>query len=373
MNAIRPQPSPSRSLRQGFTLVELLVVILIIGLLVALVSTAAVKALTSARSKKMKFEIDEISRAVVDYANNNNGEYPPSFASFDTSGNNAERNRITRHIQRRFPRYTPASTASTTATAFYDNFRADVLALSPQFGYNTGDLDINNIDQAEALVFWLAGFPTNRNSGTAAVETRVCGFSKDPTRPFAGIDSANASITVNGVAIAIQAQRTNRFPFDPTRLVDRDGDYWLEYVPPGVSPAGDMTPYVYFDSLAYTSCTTTGSTLSLLPYPSNTGSNRGPTGNVATWGQCWPLMRVYGTAGSTPLAQWVNSETFQILGAGLDGQYTTGALSVSKYTYPTLIDATVTPLSPANTDSAMYDNVTNFAEGTLQEERERQK
>ncbi|HWA97988.1 MAG TPA: hypothetical protein VG713_05825, partial [Pirellulales bacterium] len=45
-------------------------------------------------------------------------------------------------------------------------------------------LAIETLDQAEAIVFWLAGFPSPVNgSGTMVASRKTVGFNNDPTNP----------------------------------------------------------------------------------------------------------------------------------------------------------------------------------------------
>jgi len=66
-----------RTSRAGFTLVELLVVICIIGILVALTTVGIVKALDASKSNATQAMLDNISGALSSYATRW-GDYPPS-------------------------------------------------------------------------------------------------------------------------------------------------------------------------------------------------------------------------------------------------------------------------------------------------------
>ena len=75
MNAHRK----TRTQRRGFTLAELMVVIVIIGLLATLVVPNVVRKLFVANTTKAKADIASIARAIDDYAVENNGRYPESL------------------------------------------------------------------------------------------------------------------------------------------------------------------------------------------------------------------------------------------------------------------------------------------------------
>ena len=62
--------------RAGFTLVELLVVIAILGVLVGLVSVAAVRMLRGSDSAERNAAADIVKSAIAAYQNENNGEWP---------------------------------------------------------------------------------------------------------------------------------------------------------------------------------------------------------------------------------------------------------------------------------------------------------
>ena len=83
--------------RSGFTLVELLVVITIIGVLAALITPAVFQARRTGQISAIKAEIDLLHMAMMHYKNEY-GSFPPSPA---TSGKAAT------HIRQIFPRSNP--------------------------------------------------------------------------------------------------------------------------------------------------------------------------------------------------------------------------------------------------------------------------
>ncbi len=154
--------------RSGFTLVELLVVIVIIAMLAALITPAVFQARRSGQNAAIKAEIDLLHMAMMHYKNEY-GSFPPC-TSPTGSGSPAAL-----HIRRLFPR---ASTASTTPT--------------------------NATTPANAITLWLAGYSKNPTNPLVAPRVRLFDFDQNrvttssqfhprekPGSPYIYIDSAN--------------------------------------------------------------------------------------------------------------------------------------------------------------------------------------
>ena len=125
-----------RRLRRSFTLVEMLVVVVIIGILAGLITAAAVVALRSARNAAIMAEIGELDLACKAFKEKF-GDYPPDGTD-------------------------PAVTARFLKRAF------------PQ-----ANVTAPTLNSASSLVFWLGGGDASGNFGGN-------GFSANPRNPFDG-------------------------------------------------------------------------------------------------------------------------------------------------------------------------------------------
>lgn len=74
--------------RKGFTLIELLVVMAILGILAAatIVAVNPVKNINQAKDANVKSDMAQIAHAILVYATNNPGIYPPDLQTLATSG-----------------------------------------------------------------------------------------------------------------------------------------------------------------------------------------------------------------------------------------------------------------------------------------------
>ncbi len=381
--AIR-QPKPVTLRPAAFTIIELLMAIIIVGILAAILLVAISRGMRSAKQARTVTEIDQLQTACETYRTEH-GPYPATLGEFvgETVAN--KQIRIMRHVAKAFPRYTGDYTANANA-----NFKNDVAlatqyvvlntsGLVPGAQYNSvfagaagAGLNVDNLDPAETLVFWLGGLPDPTS------ETKLAGFRADPSSPFVyptarttGFES-DGTTNVRDVSPQSQGQRTQRmFPFDPKRLVDYDQDGWFEYLPAGGTFESNTPPFVYFDSQTYLFAPA-------YPYPftatGNSPTGQGRQADESLWGNVIPYFADPATATSP---KFVNSTKFQILSGGMGNSYSSQPIPSAAYISggsPWYFVQTAAPAYPkyfpsgTNFSDADDDNLTNFARGPLSEE-----
>lgn len=308
-----PESMPLESLRtcpakrrRGFTLVEMLVVIVIITALAALLVPAVMISIKSARQARIALEVANLAKALERYKMEI-GEYPPDFAELVLLTNvNDKASRakqlIDAHLSSVYRRRDTSPTGDYPKNA-------------------SGAVDLNllaSLSPKNALVFWLRG------------------FTADPQYPL----SANA-------------ERTSMFDFDLGRLNSVTGEY---------HPSGDSTkqPYIYYNAQSY---------VPNQPIPPGGASNFNPTGLPAvawamgTSGTVCPPYRASNNQGS-PQGPFAQHDKFQVISAGLDGEF--GSLLDFEIT-ATWAQISNYPEVPSG--NAIHkphrDNLTSFTEGPI--------
>jgi prepilin-type N-terminal cleavage/methylation domain-containing protein len=410
-----------RGRRAGFTLVELLTVILIIGMLVALVSMAAMKAITTARNAQITTEVDLLDAAMQTYKNDTGGAYPPDCTLLSTPANGApqpqdytnRQNRILAHLRKAFPRViVPAgygvATSPAKGTLQYmsqNTFSQSTLygpsgTISTVFsgttpgGFTWGDF--NNMDPAEALVFWLGGFALPYVDQSGKWSFKMLGFaaSKVGNASSSGPNANGPNAGFGPFNLDVSSRDLGPFEFQTGRLGDADGDGWPEYYPPNSTvpqPPGSTyaaaiasPPYVYFDAVSYGSQTTVALDSNNQPvypgsavYPSNSGSGAQPATFAATpgtflagqWGLAMPYAQAVTLNGINPATvTWTNPQKFQIICAGQDLQYWYDPNGIMSPTVPPALVNNWLRVYPIGIHYSQgdLDNLTNFTSSTLQ-------
>ncbi|MEE8451349.1 MAG: prepilin-type N-terminal cleavage/methylation domain-containing protein [Thermoguttaceae bacterium] len=296
--------------RRGFTLVEMLVVIAIIGVLAGLITAAGVAALGQAKRTTIRMEISGLETALHAYKEKY-GDYPPDF--FDTTKDYGKAF-VVRHLRKAFPKYR----LSGTTRDQWDQFADDVL--------NNYGLDVDYLSPSEAMVFWLGGMPDGSGG--------MAGFSVDPANPF----------KAGGTRL------DPLFDFDQPRLIDADdSDGWLAYKSEHVK---GPVPCVYFRIRI---CPLDG----VPEYEYETSAN--PPFDLLYWdagaaGICVP----YCVDPVPPPGDqiWNKPKSFQIISPGMDGQFGNHDPTGEELRFSA---------SALNFTDGDYDNITNFSSTTLED------
>jgi prepilin-type N-terminal cleavage/methylation domain-containing protein len=207
--------------RGGFTLVELLVVMVIIGILVAMVTPVIFQALRSAKEAEISSEVNKLAQAVEVSKNQYQDYFPDGSQGGGGGGSGGDLQRFTRK-------------------AF------------PEMQTQRGSRPPSDLNPARAIVFWLSEVST------------------DPMNPFRP-PMANQS---GGKGVKMVH---DFFSFNTGRL--RTGLYY----PPGTDPnTSGAAPYVYFCNRTYANASYDAGGRRLKPYhygKKRTGQSGGSGGN----------------------------------------------------------------------------------------------
>jgi prepilin-type N-terminal cleavage/methylation domain-containing protein len=350
------QPRPSRS---GFTLVEVLMVVAIIGILAGLIIPAVGMALRAAQARAISMEVVTLADAVEKYRNKFD-DYPPDGSNPTV---------MARHLRKIFPNI------ATTELSIFGMTYGGTRVANASNGAPSGVMD-----PAEALVFFLGG------------------FSDDPAYPITGVggplfltdmsgaqvNSSAASIAtvqynvdrVNGfydfkqAQLTLGASTTTTISSDESELFNGSND-----AIPAYRPSGKTAPYVYFCASTYTS----GAFFNFYA-PTDKGYARPYRSDKEN-------TKVANTpAMANTRFPFMNSDKFQIISAGLDDSYggiamPSGAGGPTYFRFPSgdSIDFSGYPSSAPTiggytrysdgpgVPSMQLDNSTNFANGKLED------
>ena len=349
-------PMNARQSRFGFTLVELLIAIAIIGILMSLTVTAVTRAITRGRETASRLEINALSQAIEQY-NLKYGDYPPDGSSEQV---------LLRHVRKIFPRIS-----------------AQDLALLTQLTRARGSSNFSAVamDRGEVLVFFLGGFsgnPLNPFTGEGGPLKRIgndpmniASYEYNGTRDNAFYDFDTNRLTVARSAAGVMLSTDEKLlglGSEPT-LGGED------QLPAYLARVGTPTPLVYFDSRTYGNIAATGA-------PMYNGYLAGST----EYGGVRPYMTNSNAGGATYAdLKFHNDSTFQIISPGLDGVFgacvslnandptaspvyfvTQTGVAVGPGGAPTIRGFQDMDWSPLVKVAGHLDNVTNFSSSTLE-------
>jgi general secretion pathway protein G len=320
--------------RGGFTLIEILVVVVIIAILMALILPAIFSVQRRARNASVRGEISNLESAVATFKTQFGSEPPSSITIYETPT-------------------AAGGWASASPSAVAVDSRAKIRQIWPQFNFlavrdfngNGSTTDVITLSQGECLVFFLGGIlkrpeDTNNNgildsgedldgdsklginvkTGSGTQRSSCTGFSKNPFDPFASGGNRDTAI----------------YEFDTSRFVDINGNGFPEFVD---SLPAQTSPYLYFTSYGGSGYRYNSASPLFEFAASSSAPTFPPTG---------PYLQGTG-AGAQP---W-KPKSFQIISPGYDHKYGP---------FGTYAD-TNSDLSGARDVEA--DNITNFAPGTL--------
>jgi prepilin-type N-terminal cleavage/methylation domain-containing protein len=359
----------ARQSRLGFTLVELLIAIAIIGILMSLTVTAVTRAITRGRETASRLEINALSQAIEQYSLKY-GDYPPDGSSEQV---------LLRHVRKIFPRIS-----------------AQDLALLTQLTRVRGSNTFSEVamDRGEALVFFLGGFsgnPLNPFTGEGGPLKRIgsdpmniASYEYNGTRDnaFYDFDANRLTVARSAAGVLLSTDEKLLGLGSEPRLGGED------QLPAYLARVGTPTPVIYFDSRTYGNVAPS----TAVPLAFN-----GYLAGNTEYGGVRPYMTNGNTGGATYAdVKFHNDSTFQIISPGSDGVFgacvsvdrsnpsawpvyfiSQTGVAVSPPAPPAPVSPTPEPAplirgfqdmdwSPLVKVAGHLDNVTNFSSSTLE-------
>ena len=299
----------ARIKRNAFTLVELMIVIVIIGILVGISSPFIFAAITRAKEFTIQNEIVQMDAAVQRFETKY-GFFPPAIGpglEIDTAAGDprVELVEFRRYLNRIAPNHAEGGPGSGGGL---DNWWREVGA---------------KLDAESSLVFWLSGLCTSKQyplSGNAMI-----------VRNGSVLAPYNANKDINDADLPFTIDRDVFFEFTSGQIVINPfaGVNGIKsyHQPEG---KGDSLAYRYRDSKSYTPSDPTVAALA------------------------------YHVEEADGTIVFFNPATFQIICPGIDGQ-------ITRQTDPSMVvtDTVALSMPSANADPEQDDNITNFANGRL--------
>ena len=404
--------------RQAFTLVELLLVMLIIGTLVAILLPTLAAAIRATKRAAVAAEITSFTQAIAAFALNN-GDVPPSrFACSETGDyspqtfaaagiSDSVRLRSIAFLRQNFPKVAisvyplnsrpqvpvkfPADNPMGIPCPYFYDFNGDQVMQTIPFVL-TGD---------ETLVYFLGGMPKPHKSPSGSNAFGLIGFCSNLRNPFQTDIYIDPADPLKTKVITTQRLSPNK-EFTSGRLFDLDGDGVPSYAD-SYSGSENPTAYAYFAALGgmydpddcnqlvdpsdpTRSVEPSGDTTQLGAFmASGQGQAVGkvmvsPAPNPYSTSSVIPVTGSYGTGNLATgflSIDWQSRASYQIICAGDDRQFGPGGWYDSRSTtdkLPWPINANASAVSMATGITATpdplarrveNDNLTSFAAGPV--------
>ena len=283
----------TRKSANGFTLVEMLVVLAIIGVLAAILVPTIGVAVRTVRQGAIRTEMKQMEVAIENYKTKFNS-YPIDFDPRGRQFVAPHVKKISRRAILRKPGRNPDLYADLMTNRFCPNPHY-VEGLAPgDAGYRGPEYrNFTTMLPHEALVFMLSELSTNAEY--------PLGYKPSGRGVFALVDY---TWDANLGKFLLTGNKQTFFDFNDNRLVDLDGDGWLEYMPSG----GLDAPYVYFDSRIYRNVPAYGIDF-------ETGGTVAEIGGAGVVGAGFAVP--YWTNATTP----VEANGYQLLCCGMDNNF----------------------------------------------------
>lgn len=327
----------SHKQRPGFTLVEILVVIAIIGILVAILVPVAGVVITRSKEAKISFEVQQLSMAL--------DQYKTEFGTYPIDMSNpfllqAHVNKLSRNHKHGvvFDQSTPYNPATWYGAALPNPHFGE--PGQPQFRFPY------TMDRAEALVFFLHEVNT----------------SSDYPLGYWQPDPSDLTIWA-----PVTTEHRHFFDLKDTQLRDYDNDGWEEYA----QAAGPEVPLVYFDARSYMRPDFHRRPNRLIPNNLETYDQAQNPVNadavIVSWQakgfpqpywQQWDL-----NTGWPAINGFVEPEKFQLIAAGMDGDF--GEAYAQDTSAPGVFKGFNKARQQYTMDRGELDGMSSFSDGRL--------
>ena len=340
--------STHRAQRVGFTLVELMMVILIIGILVAMLVVAVNPALQRARETTIAIEMKQIDLAIESFRTKYNF-YPPSFTGL-------------RARAASLPSGTPASNV---LLPFLNKISPNHRELSPMFPGGLSRLQVwwlaigQHLDDRSSLVLWLSGLSSNKQfpitgglvidpaTGNAQLPTIFAADLAILADTAGEVQRGEADIVdANGISTSLEREALFDFrvaQFDP-QLDDQDMEIagLRIYNQPHGNEKGNLA-YGYRDAAFYD-----------LGFQNGQQGDSDSPAAPSRSADAYYVRVAAGPSGGLTGQVFLNPDTFQLVTAGLDGEIAFGNVNQVSFNEVSAEQA-----------ATNNDNIANFANGRL--------